>query len=70
MKTMKINAHLYMATLITLAIGSLSGCFYCVPLLIASLLSAVIFRGLRYWISKDSFFNHFDNHIFPWRIVR
>jgi hypothetical protein len=67
---MKIKNHLYIATLITLAIGSLSGCFYCVPLLIASLLSAVIFRGLRYWISKDNFFNNFENHIFLWRIVK
>ena len=65
MKTMKINTHLYMATLITLAVGSLSGCFYCVPLLIGSLLSAVLFSGLSYWTSKGRSFKYFNDHSLP-----
>lgn len=64
MKTMKINTHLYMATLITLAVGSLNDCFYCLPLLIGALLSAIIFSGFRYWTSKGRSFKYDDDHTF------
>ena len=62
---MKIKNYLYIATLITLAIGSLSGCFYCMPLLIGSLLSAVVFSGLNYWTPKERSLKYFDGHCFP-----
>ena len=65
MKTMKINAHLYMAKLITLVVGCLNGCFYYEPLLVGALLSAVVFSGLSYWTSKVRSFKYFDDHSFP-----
>jgi len=65
MKTMKFKIHLYMATLITLAVGSLIGCFYCVPLLVASLLLAVVFRGPVTETTKGRSFKYNDDHSFP-----
>ena len=48
MNTQKRSSKLFLAMATVLAVGVLTGCQYCEPLLMATLVIGIIYKGLTY----------------------
>lgn len=48
MNTQKRSNNIFLSTTVILAVGVLTGCQYCEPLLMATLVIGVIYKGLAY----------------------
>jgi len=61
MNIQKRPNNIFLSTSVVLAIGVLTGCQYCEPLLIATLVIGVIYKSLAYSPSAES--KHFNQKV-------
>lgn len=61
MKTNKRSNNIFLSITVVLAVGILTGCQYCEPLLMAALVSGTLYKGLTYSPFADP--KHFNQKI-------
>ncbi len=48
MNTQKYSSNIFLAIIAVFAVGVLTGCQYCQPLLMAALVIGLIYKGIKY----------------------